>query len=87
MLVSRYQIGKKEMIITKNDNGELVSVTDEKKVPANECSMNKVKLTSEEAKFRSPTTYVSNDTFILTSHNPTCGWYFWNRRWYYICTG
>ncbi len=23
------------------------------------------------------------DTVIITSLNPTCGYYYWNRRWYY----
>jgi len=89
MIVSRYKIGNKEMVITKDDDGELVSVTDENSVKVKKVSMDKVKLTSEfeddvEKKFRSPTKHVSNDTFILTQHNPTCGWYFWNRRWYYL---
>lgn len=84
MIISRYQIGKKEMVITKDDKGKLVSVTDENNNPVEDCGQDKVKLTSEKTKFRSPTKYVSDDTFILTQHNPTCGWYFWNRRWYYL---
>jgi len=86
MNISRYPIGNKEMVVTKDDKGKVVSVTDENNIPAKQRGMGKVKLTDEDAKFRSPIIEVPDDTFILTRHNPTCGWYFWNRRWYYICS-
>ena len=84
MNISRYPIGKKEMVVTKDDKGKLVSVTDENNIPAKHCGIGKVKLTDEEAKLRSPVMDVQDETFILTQHNPTCGWFSWNRRWYYI---
>jgi len=83
MNISRYQIGNKEMVVKIDDNGK-VSVTDENNNPAKQCGPGKVKLTDEEEKLRSPIIDVSDGTFILTQHNPTCGWFSWNRRWYYI---
>lgn len=103
MIEARYKIvspdGKKmkEMVVKKNDDGSLIRIEDELGNEADTMPPDKVKLTREplededpddpKNKFRSPTLYASDDTFILTHHNPTCGWYWWRNEWHYICTG
>ena len=86
MLLRKYKINQKQMVITKNDDGTLFSVTDENGVPAQTSPPDAVMLTDEDKKFRSPTKYASDDTFLLTKHNPTCGWYWYHNRWYWICS-
>lgn len=84
---TQYQIDNKWMIVTKDNNDLLISVTDENGTPANTLNPLEVKLTDENHKLRHPIVYVSDDTFILTRSNPTCGWYWYGGQWYYICTG
>jgi hypothetical protein len=88
MIETRVDIGKtgRQMVIKKDDDGKLISVTDDLGNEAKSGKVGEVKLACEVGdKFRAPMTSAKDDTFILTKHNPTCGWYYYNRHWYWIC--
>jgi hypothetical protein len=86
VIETRYKVGKKEMVIKKHDDGRLDSIEDQDGKKLKGHNPNRIKLTSEDDKFRSTTSNVSDDTVIFTKHNPTCCWYFFGGSWYYICS-
>jgi hypothetical protein len=86
MKEKRIKVGNKEMIITKDDTGQLVSVKDQDGNDVESGTINDLKLANEKEKNRTLITEVADDTLIHTHSSPGCSWYFYNRRWYKICT-
>lgn len=92
---------ERKMVVTKNLSGKLISVKDDLGKEAYTTEVNELTIANEvkdengkpvpqgeknrKEKFRSPMVDARNDTFIITRHNPTCGWYYYNRQWYYLC--
>lgn len=81
-----FKEGKNEMIVTKDENGDLVSVRnqDGNDIESEEISF--LKLADESIKTRGQITNVSNDTVIQTHSSPGCTWYFFRGYWYRICS-
>ncbi len=82
----------KQMIITKKEDGKLKSVEDESGNKFLEADAGEIKISHETKNpdgtpghFRSPVVSVRDGSVIVTQHNPTCGWYFFGGRWYWLC--
>ena len=92
-MVTRIDIGDtgRQMVITKNAQGKVKSVEDDKGKKANESSVG-MKIANENfnengkpGHFRSNITGMRDGTVIITHHNPTCCWYYTSGTWYWLC--
>ena len=96
-MITRVDIGDsgRMMVITKDAKGQLKSVKDDLGKKAQEANASDLKISNEVADekgkrgnkkhFRAAITGARDDTVILTHHNPTCCWYFFGGRWYWLC--
>jgi len=78
--------GSKKMIITKDSDGNLISVRDQDGKDIESGSISDLRLANEIGKFRTNIVNIANDTVIETHSSPGCKWYFFGGRWYRICT-
>ncbi len=98
MEILEFTEGQNKMIITKDDKGNLISVKDQDGNDLNGVERTGdiadlklghalgQKKGEEKLKFRQNLFTIRDDTVIRTHSSPGCTWYFYQRRWYRICS-
>ncbi len=81
---TRHQITgtDKELVVEKDTNGNLKSVTDEKGKPADTAKLKDLKIRWGDKELE--IMEFPDDVFFVTQHNPTCGWYYYGNAWHYV---
>lgn len=82
-----YKVGDLHIKVTKNDAGTEVLKVEHGNGnrPVKTGKITDLKLVEPAGKMRSIVN-ITNDTTIETHSSPGCAWYFFNGRWWYICS-
>jgi hypothetical protein len=78
---------KKNMVVEKDNAGNLISVKDDEGKPAQKVNLREVTINIKCEAIDAAVIEVPDGTTFVTKHNPTCRWYFICGNWYYICWG